>query len=163
MAARSPLPQPDAIAKLLGSLFDKRIHVVRATAPLAVPAYRGLCDYIDTAQTVLFVAVCDMPLLAGVGAALAMIPAGVVAEAVKSGKPSESLRENAYEVFNIAASIFNEVEGTEVHVKLRALSLAPPVPPLLLVRMAKPVSRLDLDVTVPGYPVGKLSLLALAT
>jgi len=157
-----PLPQPEAIAKLLGSLFDKRIHVARSSSPLAVPAYRGLCDYIDSAQSVLFVAVCDMPLLAGIGAALAMIPAGVVAEAVKSGKPSDALRENAYEVFNIAASIFNEVEGTEIHVKLRALSLAPPVPPPLLVKMAKPASRLDLDVTVPGYPIGRLSLLAVA-
>lgn len=162
MAARCPLPQPDAIAKLLGSLFDKRIHVARATSPLAVPAYRGVCDYIDASQSLLFVAVCDMPLLAGVGAALAMIPAGVVADAVRSGKPSDAIRENAYEVFNIAASIFNEVEGTEIHVKLRALSLAPPIPPPFLVKIAKPTSRLDLDVTVPGYPLGKLSLLAIA-
>lgn len=160
--ARLLLPPSDAIAKLLNPLFDKRIQVAKATSPLAVTAYRGVCDYVDPEGNTLFVLACDLALLGSVGAALAMIPPAIVAEAVKSGKPSDALRENAYEVFNIAASLFNDVEGTEVHVKLRELKVAPPVPPALTAKLAKPASRLDLDVTVPGYPLGKLSLLALA-
>ena len=49
-----------------------------------------------------------------VGAALAMIPPAVLAESTSAEKPSDALRENAYEVFNIAASFFNEVDETDV-------------------------------------------------
>lgn len=162
MATRLLLPPPEAIAKLLNNLFDKRVHVARASAPFAVPAYRAVCDYVDAEQATLFACVCDVALLGSVGAALAMIPPAQVVDAVRTGKPSDALRENAYEVFNVASSIFNEVAGCEVHVKLRALTLAPPIPPALVAKLAKPTTRLDLDITVPGYPVGKLSLLALA-
>jgi hypothetical protein len=161
MATKLKLPAAADLAKLLGSLFDKRIAVTKSAAPLAPSAYRGVCDYVDLEQQTLFVCVCDLPLLAGVGAALAMIPPAVAAESVRAGKPSESLRENAYEVFNIAASMFNEVDGMDLHVKLRELLVGPPVPPATLAKIAKPVTRLDFDVVVPGYPVGKLALLAL--
>jgi len=162
MTAKLKLPTADAIAHLLGSLFDKRIAVTKSAAPLASAAYRGVCDYVDAEQKTLFVCVCDLPALGSLGAALAMIPPAVVAESVRAGKPSDALRENAYEVFNIAASVFNDIEGAEHHVKLRELLVAPPLPPAALAKIAKPVSRLDFDVTVPGYPVGKVSVLALA-
>ena len=58
--------------------------------------------------------VCDLALMGSVGAALAMIPPAVSAESMSAEKPSDALRENAYEVFNIAASILNEVDETDV-------------------------------------------------
>jgi len=161
VAGKLKLPTADAVGKLLTSLFDKRVAVTKSASLLPAASYRGVCDYIDADKKVLFVCVCDLPLMGSVGAALAMIPPAVVAESVRAGKPSDALRENAYEVFNIAASMFNEVDETEVHVKLRDLHVGPPLAPALLASFAKPVTRLDFDVTVPGYLVGKLALLAL--
>lgn len=87
-------------------------------------------------------------------------PARGVGGVDECGEASDALRENAYEAFNIAASIFDEVDETEVHVKLRELVVGPPIAPAVLATFAKPVTRLDIDVTAPDYPVGKLALLA---
>jgi len=160
-SAKLPLPTPDAFGRLLTGLFDKRVQVTKI-APLAPAAYRAVGAYMDASKNVLYACACDLPLFAALGAALAMVPPAVVTEAVRSGKPSDVLRENAYEVFNIGASVFNEIDGTTVHVKLRDVVLAPPLPPALLPKITKPVSRVDLEITVPGYPAGKLSILAFA-
>ncbi len=87
-------------------------------------------------------------------------PARGVGGVDECGEASDALRKDAYEVFNIAASIFDEVDETEVHVKLRELVVGPPIAPAVLATFAKPVTRLDFDVTASDYPVGKLALLA---
>jgi hypothetical protein len=153
------LPTPASIADLVTMLVGKPTRAGRGT-PLAVSAARGVATYVDKDAKITFVTLTDMAFIASVGAALAMIPPGIVGEAVKSGKPSHVLVENAVEVLNILASLFNDLEGKGVHVKLQRLVLVPPLPPELARLIAKPGHRLDLEVTLPGYPNGRLSLLA---
>lgn len=155
----APLPGPEAIVELLAMLVGKRPKVARV-APLSVGAARGLATYVDAEGRVVYAALVDVPFLASVGAALALIPPAVATEAVRSSKVSDALVENAYEVLNVAASVFNEIEGTTLHVKIRALDVASPLSVDGARLVSKPTGRLDLEVAVPSYPVGKLSILS---
>ena len=141
-------------------LVGKKIKATKST-PLLPANIRGVATYVDAAGVLTFVAVSDVAFVASTGAALAMFPLGPVTEAIKSGKPDAVLVENAYEVLNVASSLFNEVEGTTVHVKVQKLVIGP-LAPELLKRIAKPTSRLDMDIAIPGYPNGKLSFIAVA-
>jgi hypothetical protein len=158
--ATNPLPSATSIADLVTMLVGKKVRAV-PTAPLPVPSARGLATYIDGDQKLRFVALTDMAFLAGVGAALAMIPAGVVTEAIKTGKPSSVLTENAFEVMNIVSSLYNDADGKGAHIKIKGLVILPPVPPEVAQLIAKPAGRIDLEIQLPGYANGKLTLLAL--
>jgi hypothetical protein len=142
-------------------LVGKKVRAV-ATTPLAVPTARGVATYVDASGKLAFVALTDMAFLAGVGAALAMIPPPVAAEAVKTGKPSPVLVENAFEVMNILSSLYNDPEGKGAHVKIRTLVVVPPIAADVAALLAKPLARLDLEMQLPGYANGKLTLLAVA-
>ena len=158
--AANPLPAAASIADLVTMLVGKKVRAA-PTPPLAVAAARGLATYIDATQKLQYVALTDMAFLAGVGAALAMIPAGVVTEAIKSGKPAPVLTENAFEVMNILASLYNDADGKGAHIKIKGLVIVPPIPPEVASLLAKPAGRLDLEIQMPGYANGKLTLLAL--
>lgn len=154
----NPLPSPDAFGRLLTGLLGKKVGIAKA-APLPSTEVRGVAAYVDTARVVHYAAATDAPFLAGIGAALALIPAAVVADAVRSPKLPDNLVENAYEVLNIGASVFNEIEGTALHVKISKL-MSPP-PEEVMGRLAKAAGRVDMLVQVPGYPDAKVSLFAL--
>ena len=154
------LPTPEAFADLAGMLVGKKIKATKVTAPLAAAMVRGVASYVDAAGDVKFVAITDVALIGVIGAALAMIPLPIVTEAIRTGKPSEALVENAYEVLNVAASLFNEVEGTTLHVKVAKLVVGP-LDPELTKRLLKPAARLDMLISIPGYPDAKLAFVAL--
>ena len=158
--AANPLPTAASIADLVTMLVGKKVRAV-PTTPFPVASARGIATYVDQSQKLAFVALTDMAFLAGVGAALAMIPAGVVTEAIKSGKPAPVLTENAFEVMNILSSLYNDAEGKGTHIKIKGLVVVPPVPPDVALHLAKPVGRIDLEIQLPGYANGKLTLLAL--
>jgi hypothetical protein len=156
----NPIFTAEAFGELAGTLIGKPIRSTKVTAVLPAANVRGVATYIDAEGVVTFVAVTDAAFIASVGAALAMIPLPVVEEAIRTGKPAEGLVENAYEVLNIAASLFNEVEGATTHVKVQKLIIGPMTPEVVK-RMARPAARLDLAIGVPGYPDGKLAFVAL--
>jgi hypothetical protein len=158
--AHHPLPTATSIADLVTMLIGKKVKATPAS-PLPVASARGLATYVDAEQKLMYVALTDMAFLAGVGAALAMIPAGVVTEAIKTGKPSSVLTENAFEVMNIVSSLYNDAEGKGAHIKIKALTVVPPIPAEIAAQIAKPAGRLDLEIQLPGYANGKLTLLAL--
>lgn len=161
MVAVPLLPTPDAFANLAGSLVGKKIKATKSTAPLLAANIRGVASYVDAGGDTKFVAVVDVALIGVIGAALAMIPLPVVTEAIRTGKPSEALVENAYEVLNVAATLFNEIEGTTLHVKVAKLVVGP-LDPELAKRLLKPAARLDMLISVPGYPDARLAFVALS-
>lgn len=154
------LPSIAGVGDLVTMLVGRRVKVSEA-APLPVGAARGVATYIDAGGEIHFVALLDMAFLAGVGAALAMIPRPTVDDAIKSGKPSSVLVDNALEVMNVIASLCNDLEGKGTHMTIQRLVVAPPVASELAPRLLKPASRTDYDVELPGYANGKLSFLAL--
>jgi hypothetical protein len=152
------LPTPEAVAGLLTNLIGRRATAKKGPA-LAGPAACAIATYVEVAGGVAFLAFADVAFIAGVGAALAMIPCGVVDESISAGKASDVLVENAYEVLNIMAALFNDGSTGEHHVKIKRLTVAPHAPERLKF-LRLPDGRLDLVVSLPGYPDGKLTIVA---
>ncbi|MCP4917160.1 MAG: hypothetical protein GY913_09570 [Proteobacteria bacterium] len=100
----------------------------------------------------------DLALVATVGTALAMSPARVAQEQVKTGKLSELSREATAEVFNVMSSLYN-ASGAP-HVKLAEVSFHPADVMEALQPCLDATGRKALyEVTVGDYPVGHLNLL----
>lgn len=158
-----PLPASEEIAYLLGTLLDRRVKVtvVAKNAGVALAKGAHVALYVDETGTARFVGVADLTFGASVGAALALIPPALVGEAVKAGELSGALFENAYEVLNIAASTFNEAKGAKTHVKLRELRPFQQVDPAIIKAIKDGPKRLDVEIEIPTYGKGKLTLVVL--
>src|SRR3712207_1536356 len=106
------------------------------------------------------VVVADLALAARAGAAIALMPAGGAEVAIEESALSQALFENAYEILNVMASLFNV--GEHPHVKLDGCwAPGDAVPADVAQWVLSYVRRLDLDVDVKGYGTGRLSVLAL--
>jgi hypothetical protein len=153
MSTLLTLPGADAVARLLRDLFGKAVTPKKGAA---MPSSTKMCvgAYMDDAGKLVAVGICDLPLGATMGAALALLAPGVAAEAARAGKLPEEMRDNLLEVLNVMATLFGGA-----HVRCRELLLPPAALPAdVAAVVAKPGQRLDLDVTVAGYVGGKLCL-----
>jgi hypothetical protein len=135
-------------------LLGKAVTQKKSTGvPTTAKTYTA--TYVDDTGKLVGLAICDVPLAACAGAALALIPAGAAAEATRAGQLPAEMFDNLREVLNVIASLF---VGT--HVRLREVmppSAAVPTPVATL--MARPGARLDLDLAVAGYSGGRLSFM----
>jgi hypothetical protein len=116
--------------------------------------------YVDNMLRLTALVILDLDLAARVGAAIGLVPSRGAEEAINAGALPDNLLENASEVLNITASLFN-AEGAP-HVKLDVV-YAPgePVPADVAQWVLAYVRRTDLDVDIAGYGPGRFSLLVL--
>jgi hypothetical protein len=158
----SYLPVPKEIRDLLTELLDRDVQV-SPNAPLA-PTANNPCTvgvYVDDSLQVTSVIAFDLPLSAHAGAAIGLVPAAGAEAAIGEGILTDTLRDNVYEVLNIAASLFN-VDGA-THVRLYDVHHAGlPVPGDILARALTLGRREDLAVDVAGYGPGRLSVVLVA-
>ncbi len=151
MSESPALPEADAVARMLRDLFGKNVTQKTAVAmPAATKVY--VATYIDPEDSVVAVCACDLPLGTSMGAALALIPAGAAAEALRAGKLPAEMLDNLREVLNIGAALF-------VGLRLRLREVLPPGDPLpapVAALVSKPRLRRDLELAVPGYSGGRL-------
>jgi hypothetical protein len=154
----SYLPVPKEIRDLLTELLDRDV-AVSPSAPLA-PTPKTPCTigvYVDDSLQVTALVAFDLALSAHAGAAIGLVPVGGAQVAIEEGLLGDTLRENVYEVLNIAASLFN-VDGA-THLRLYDVHHAGlPVPGDVLAKALTLGRREDLAVDVPGYGPGKLSV-----
>ncbi|HWV38478.1 MAG TPA: hypothetical protein VN033_08365 [Vulgatibacter sp.] len=102
--------------------------------------------------------VCEFGAACSLAAALSMVPAGIASEAAKNRSMDQGLRDNLSEVMNVCSAL---IGGPGLRLIYDSLILPPePVPPEIRTILLKPVSRLDLEVTVSGYQPGRIALLA---
>jgi hypothetical protein len=152
------VPSAAAVGKLLSDLLD-RFVAVKAVPKLSVPAASAVSTYVFEDGTLAAACVCDLGFAAAAGSALALIPASLAASVIKTGKLPENMAENLTEVFNVASSLFASVAGKRVRLReLTPPGVSAPSDARALLNVAG--WRLDLDVTITGYPVGKVSLVA---
>lgn len=154
----SHLPVPKQIRDLLAELLDREV-TLSPSSPLA-PTPKNPCTigvYVDDLLQVTSLIGFDLGLSAHAGAAIGLVPVGGAEAAIEEGILNDTLRENVYEVLNIAASLFN-VEGA-THVRLYDVHHAGiAVPPDVLARSLTLGRREDLAVEVAGYGSGRLSV-----
>jgi hypothetical protein len=159
MPAVVPMPTVEAVQDLLSGLLGKRVGVKDGKAYVpggTSPSIVGVFKRDDGAVAALVMM--DVALAANASAALVLIPPGVAGESARSGKLSENLLENVKEVLNVCSRLF-AAPGTP-HVRMKGTNIIPPPAPAEIAGMlAKPNSRLDLELAVPGYAGGRMAII----
>ena len=151
-------PSLHEIATTLNLLLSKDVSVAEGTAITTSPTIAG--TYIDQQGALGALALVDLPLASHAGAALTMIPANIAASNINAGKPSDEIRENLHEVFNVMVAFFNQ--GDVPHIRFATLHVSPPPFPDEITALLNGDARhVDLDVDIAGYGAGKMSLYAL--
>ena len=154
------LPAAAELRTLLDGLFDKPVKVQSHPSPV-MPGrdVRVVGAYVDGSAAVRAVVFTDLTVGSALGAALALVPAQRVQEAVNAGAVPEDLADNTREVLNVAASLFN---CGDAHLKLGDVWVAPqPVGDDAVVFLRAAAQRSDITVEVPGYGSGVVALLVL--
>lgn len=158
----TPLPAALEVRELWESLLGRDVDVATGGS-MVDPIGEGgalVGVYVDRLTRLSALVLLDLPLAARLGAAIALVPAGGAEAAIEDGRLSAALSENAGEILNVTAALFNV--GEAPHLKLDAV-YAPhdPLPADVAQWVLAYVPRLDLDVTVSGYGPGRASLLVI--
>lgn len=156
-----PVPHPQQVRDLLVELLGRDVVVGLGDPVLPGPQLpAAVAIYVTDRTATGALCVCDVALAAGLGAALALIPARTAADAATTGILPTNLAENFYEVVNILASVFNQDEASP---KLRLWAVHGPgetLPADVAAHAGQLARRLDLDVAIAGYGSGRLSIAA---
>jgi hypothetical protein len=158
----TPIPAALEVRELLSGLLGREVEV-SMTDTFAGDSKVGstFAVYIDDQERTRAVAVLDLPCSAYAGAAIGLIPVGGAEAALEEGDLPPVLRENLGEVLNVLASLLN-AEGCP-HVKLQSVYHADQWPePEVAAHAATPGRRLDLEVNIPLYGRGRLSMVGVA-
>ncbi len=152
------LPTPKQLRDLLTELLGREVAVSPGT-PLApsADAPATFSVFVDNSLTICALIVVDLDLSAHAGAAIGLMPPPTAREAIEEKSLPDTMKENLYEVLNIASAMFN-IEGAR-HTKLHEVyHTGDPVPPLILGKAFTLGQREDLNVSVTGYGPGRVSL-----
>lgn len=145
----------DVLVGLTG--FDVTLTPGQPVAGTAAKASYGVL--VTDTGTLAAVAVLDLGLAAGLGAALGLLPPGAAEDALEDGELSAVMQENLYEVVNILSSVYNVPGGA--HVRLSTLhGPGEPLPPDVAGLAIVIGRRVDVSVALGRYGKGGLSLVA---
>ena len=153
-----PLPEPETMSELLAGLLGKEIKA-ETTSTWQPTADRPACVAAfgpdDGPTSCLWVF--DMDASIYTGAALTMTPPEEAKEAVKANELREGFVENVHEIFNVGSSLFNAGDAQlmlkDAHVTKDEL------PAGVQKLLDSPPARLDLEIDVPDYGKGKVSVI----
>ena len=161
MSELTQLPTAMAVRDLLAGILGRDVELSVDSHSLTPASEPGVLvgAYISDLGNAHSLVAFDIPLAAYVGAALALVPAAGAQLAAEEGFLPDSLLDNAYEVLNIAASLFNV--GDAPHLRLDPVydSARQPLPAPIATWMQGYPPRLDAAVSVKGYGEGRLSIL----
>jgi hypothetical protein len=152
------LPDAPLVARTLSDLNGKPARCVafKPAAPAAF-ATQVVGRYVGPDGQLAALLLADVPLAASLGAALVMLPPVVVQECIDRGRIDDNVAENLREVLNVCAGLFNSAATPRV--KLADLATVTKLPDQVAAFAKAATGRLDVDVTVPGYPGGKMTLM----
>ena len=154
------MPTAQEIAKLLSDLLDREV-TTKTLPPAALgngPAL--LASYGEAGGEVVALLVCDVAAAASLGAALSMLPAGRAEESVRAGALDEFVMENFREICNVVTRLVNRpvAPGMPLQtVTLREVDIRTAGDIAALTAQFR--ARIDVEVNVPGYQIGSMSLL----
>ncbi|HEX2670230.1 MAG TPA: hypothetical protein VHM25_05130 [Polyangiaceae bacterium] len=158
MAPPLTIPTPQGASTLLAGLVGRatpakkiKLDWTREKGWLSFSEFR----HPEGEIAALFVA--DLPFCSWSGAALALLPSGLAQDGIKAGKLEPALQDNFAEVANVLTATFREY-GERVILGHTYYGSATLLPPELRSIVGAP-RRLDLEVTITGYGVGRCGLL----
>ncbi|HEY3436521.1 MAG TPA: hypothetical protein VGK35_02420 [Actinotalea sp.] len=159
---RSPLPSALDVRELLEGLLGRDVEGVVGTGAVDPTQHPGAIVgvYVDDMLGLRAIVVLDVALSAHVGASIALIPRTAAEQSIEDGLLTPNLYDNTAEVLNVAASLFN-VDGAP-HVRLyEAYAPRETLPADVSRWVLAYVARLDMELTIAGYGVGRISVLAI--
>ncbi len=155
-ADRTALPPAKDVRDLLEGLLGKDTDFsdgLRVTAPGGLV---GL--YVDDQLGLRAIVAFDIAMAAYTGAAIGLMPPGGAQDAVDDGELFPVMRDNAAEVLNVMAALFNV--GGAPHLRLYAhYARGEEVPADVPARLGALGMRADWAVAVKGYGTGQLSII----
>lgn len=154
------MPIPEDVRDFLGDLLGKPVSVSkRPIVDLAEMEADGQWLtglYANDKDAVIGACIADLTLAANAGAALAMISEQVAKEAVAAGELGEHLRDNFYEVVNVASALLN---GPSLP-HLRLTEIVDGIPDEVVALSARAAGNKRYAITIGGYDGGVLGLIA---
>lgn len=150
------IPETGELGTQIGSLVGKTIKVSKSDGPNSFDESCHTARYLTRDDKLAALCQFDLPVAAYLGAALAMIPAGVAQEAAKEGDLGDNLTDAFSEVANIMAGLLC-IDGAP-HV--RWVSIQKTLGDLeddSKATVENPCRRIDID--IDGYGAGKLTIL----
>ena len=151
-------PDSAAVCDLFTELLCHEVSV-RPSAPMdeADLGTAALAVYADADQQLYAVLGMQLPLAAGLAAALGPLPAGAAGECVAASKLTAALSENLFQLCKVLTRLLN-AEGCPPVKLYQVVFPGVPVPPEAAAQLLAPGRRLDLAVEVARYGTGKLSV-----
>jgi len=154
----TPLPSPKAVRDLLLERLGREIALRPGVPYVPEEGERAtLAVYVDAAVRTRAVVIADLPFSAYAGAAVGLLTSGSAEEAIADRALPGAIRENLRRLLEACAALLNE-DGAPT-VRYYAMHAPGTVPPTDVSGYARVVGRrLDYEVTVAGYGVGRLSV-----
>jgi hypothetical protein len=159
MPANHPFPHASGLQRVLSDVLGRNVTVVpgdsmviEAQTPAVVADYAGDDGSIEA------MCVTDLRLSNALGAALTMVPASSVDEAVRNETIDESNLQNLTEIVKVLSQVFNHDDCAALRWS-DAHKLPGELPAGASALMNSPKARRDYDVTVEEYGAGKLAVI----
>ena len=150
---------PSYVSELLGMLVGRDMKLTQSDGHLQLghePGFVGV--YRKEDDTVGGILISDLAFGAHCGCALALIPVGEAEQAIKAGRLPESVRDNYAEVVNVASRLY--ITPNTPRVIFRELHEYPcKLPRDVLQYIARPIERVDYEVSIDGYGDSRFAML----
>lgn len=153
----SALPSLEEVHGLFVMLFGDNTVCKPGKVPMPSDTAAVIASYRDNTGALKRVLACDLSFANSAGAALSMIPMGIVNDATKAGNVPDNIFANLQEVMNIAVNLFADSFGErlELSIVARTKDVAPEIRDAM-----KAGQKTTFDISIPRYSAGRVSLIA---
>jgi hypothetical protein len=159
---QSPLPAGMEVRDLLEGMLGRDVEMETGADAVVPDKFPGAVTgvYIDDDMKLRALIIIDQPLATCLGAAIALVPARTAADAIESGFLPPALFDNAAEILNVMASLFN-MDGSP-HLRLYATYAPGETLPADVAKWVPAyVRRNNFSAAVSGYGRGLISVLVI--
>ncbi|WP_437185415.1 hypothetical protein SH668x_002520 [Planctomicrobium sp. SH668] len=143
------------VREIFSLLFGGETTVTESKVSIPQSDIATVAYYVNQSQQVRHLLIADLAFANAAGAALSLIPAGVVTQAIKRREVDQSITDNLREVMNICGNLFSD--ASQAAVRFDRLEVMPKSG-----EQFESAPRLAYDVQIARYPGGKIELLTLA-
>ncbi|MGB0865237.1 MAG: hypothetical protein ACPGSC_01935 [Granulosicoccaceae bacterium] len=115
------LPQPAELNESLEMILGGPAKITPCDA-LSTNSASHAAEFRNRQDEVVAYCLCDLPIAAGLGAALSMVPPGAAEDMIEEGVLTEMASANLYEVMNIFSALY--MDDSTAHLKLTTVEAA---------------------------------------
>lgn len=153
----TPVPSAFEVRELFEGLLGRSVEWMGNSTPVDPIDGASVGAYVNDFGQVKAVVLCDVPLTAWAGSAIALLPHAGAEATIKDGLVTAAQFDNISEILNVAASMFNK--SNCAHLRLdTAYAPRETLPADVAQWTLIPASRIDGTLTIQGYGEGRISV-----